>query len=139
MADAEKPLFSPLYLQSSTGQGKTHLMHAIGHAYRAAFPEARIIYMSAERFMIEFVSAMRRNEAMEFKGALREADLLMIDASLYTGPIPTTVAEAFQAITDITEVIDGNAVIDFGGGNTLTLIGIDDESDVLPSQFDFFI
>lgn len=79
MADAEKPLFSPLYLQSSTGQGKTHLMHAIGHAYRAAFPGSRIIYMSAERFMIEFVSAMRRNEAMEFKGALREADLLMID------------------------------------------------------------
>lgn len=79
MADAEKPLFSPLYLQSSTGQGKTHLMHAIGHAYRNEFPGARIIYMSAERFMIEFVSAMRRNEAMEFKAALREADLLMID------------------------------------------------------------
>ncbi|WP_204244766.1 chromosomal replication initiator protein DnaA [Parasphingorhabdus marina] len=79
MADTEKPLFSPLYLQSSTGQGKTHLMHAIGHAYRDAFPESRIIYMSAERFMIEFVSAMRRNEAMEFKGALRQADLLMID------------------------------------------------------------
>lgn len=79
VAAAEKPLFSPLYLQSSTGQGKTHLMHAIGHAYRTEFPGARIIYMSAERFMIEFVSAMRRNEAMEFKAALREADLLMID------------------------------------------------------------
>lgn len=79
MAEAEKPLFCPLYLQSSTGQGKTHLMHAIGHAYRAEFPNARIIYMSAERFMIEFVSAMRKNEAMEFKGNLREADLLMID------------------------------------------------------------
>lgn len=79
MASPEKPLFSPLYLQSSTGQGKTHLMHAIGHAYRAEFPNARVIYMSAERFMIEFVSAMRRNEAMEFKAALRDADLLMID------------------------------------------------------------
>ncbi|MEP3225668.1 MAG: chromosomal replication initiator protein DnaA [Parasphingorhabdus sp.] len=79
MASPEKPLFSPLYLQSSTGQGKTHLMHAIGHAYRAEFPDARIIYMSAERFMIEFVSAMRRNETMEFKADLREADLLMID------------------------------------------------------------
>ncbi len=79
MAAPEKPLFSPLYLQSSTGQGKTHLMHAIGHTYRTEFPDARIIYMSAERFMIEFVSAMRRNEAMEFKAALREADLLMID------------------------------------------------------------
>ncbi|MEP2101262.1 MAG: chromosomal replication initiator protein DnaA [Parasphingorhabdus sp.] len=79
MAAAEKPLFNPLYLQSSTGQGKTHLMHAIGHAYRAECPAARVIYMSAERFMIEFVSAMRRNETMEFKAVLREADLLMID------------------------------------------------------------
>lgn len=78
-AAKEKPLFSPLYLQSSTGQGKTHLMHAIGHAFRAEFPSSTIIYMSAERFMIEFVSAMRRNEGMEFKASLREADLLMID------------------------------------------------------------
>lgn len=79
MAAADNPLFNPLYLQSSTGQGKTHLMHAIGHAYRAECPTARVIYMSAERFMIEFVSAMRSNETMEFKAALREADLLMID------------------------------------------------------------
>ena len=78
-AAAEKPLFCPLYLQSSTGQGKTHLMHAIGHAFREEFPSSKIIYMSAERFMIEFVSAMRRNEGMEFKASLREADLLMID------------------------------------------------------------
>ena len=70
-AAAEKPLFCPLYLQSSTGQGKTHLMHAIGHAFREEFPTSKIIYMSAERFMIEFVSAMRRNEGMEFKASLR--------------------------------------------------------------------
>ena len=79
MAAADRPLFSPLYLQSSTGQGKTHLMHAIGHEYRSEFPSAQIVYMSAERFMIEFVSAMRKNEAMEFKANLRDADLLMVD------------------------------------------------------------
>jgi len=79
IAAPEKPLFSPLYLQSSTGQGKTHLMHAIGHEYREQFPDSKIVYMSAERFMIEFVSAMRRNEAMEFKASLRDVDLLMVD------------------------------------------------------------
>ena len=79
MAEAEAPAFSPLYLQSPTGQGKTHLMHAIGHRTRAARPDPRVVYMSAERFMIEFVSAMRRSEAMEFKADLRSADLLMID------------------------------------------------------------
>jgi chromosomal replication initiator protein len=79
MAERETPLFNPLYLQASTGQGKTHLMHAIGHAYRAICPQARVVYMSAERFMVEFVTSMRRNEVMEFKSSLRSTDVLMVD------------------------------------------------------------
>ena len=79
MAALEQPQFSPLYLKGSTGQGKTHLLHAIGHAYAAARPGARIFYCSAERFMIEFVQAMRSNEMLEFKARLRGFDLLLVD------------------------------------------------------------
>jgi chromosomal replication initiator protein len=79
VAAEEKPLFNPLYLQAATGQGKTHLMHAIGHAYAAINPSAQIIYMSAEKFMMEFVSAMRAKEVMEFKARLRAVDVLLID------------------------------------------------------------
>ncbi len=79
MAAAQAPLFNPLYLQAATGQGKTHLMHAIGHAWRAANPAARVVYMPAERFMMEFVTAMRAKETMAFKTRLRAADLLLID------------------------------------------------------------
>ncbi len=79
MAAIETPQFSPLYLKASTGQGKTHLLHAIGHAYGAARPGARIFYCSAERFMIEFVQAMRSHEMMEFKQRLRSFDLLLVD------------------------------------------------------------
>ncbi len=79
VAAAERPLFNPLYLQAQTGQGKTHLMHAIGHAYAAINPNAQILYMSAEKFMMEFVSAMRRKEVMEFKARLRAVDVLLID------------------------------------------------------------
>ena len=79
VAAEEKPLFNPLYLQAATGQGKTHLMHAIGHAYAAINPDAQIIYMSAEKFMMEFVSAMRSKEVMEFKARLRAADVLLLD------------------------------------------------------------
>lgn len=79
MATADAPMFNPLYLQSPTGQGKTHLLHAIGHQLRAVMPGARVIYMSAEKFMVEFVTAMKRNDSMEFKSALRNADLFMID------------------------------------------------------------
>ncbi|CAM3971187.1 chromosomal replication initiator protein DnaA [Novosphingobium lubricantis] len=79
MASAEAPQFSPLYLKGSTGQGKTHLLHAIGHAFAANKPGARIFYCSAERFMIEFVQAMRSNEMIEFKARLRGFDMLLVD------------------------------------------------------------
>ncbi|PEQ14738.1 chromosomal replication initiation protein DnaA [Novosphingobium sp. PC22D] len=79
MAAREEPQFSPLYLKAATGQGKTHLLHAIGHAYLASHPNARIFYCSAERFMVEFVQALRQNQMIEFKARLRGFDLLLVD------------------------------------------------------------
>ena len=79
MAATETPQFAPLYLKAATGQGKTHLLHAIGHAYLAVHPRARIFYCSAERFMVEFVQALRQNQMIEFKGRLRGFDLLLVD------------------------------------------------------------
>ncbi|MEO6153516.1 MAG: chromosomal replication initiator protein DnaA [Croceibacterium sp.] len=79
MAATEKPQFSPLYLKAATGQGKSHLLHAIGHNYLQAHPRARIFYCSAERFMVEFVSALKSNEMIEFKSRLRGFDLLLVD------------------------------------------------------------
>ncbi len=79
MAAVEKPQFAPLYLKAATGQGKTHLLHAIGHSFLANHPNARIFYCSAERFMVEFVQALRQNQMIEFKGRLRGFDLLLVD------------------------------------------------------------
>ncbi len=79
MAATETPQFAPLYLKAATGQGKTHLLHAIGHSYLAAHPRARIFYCSAERFMVEFVQALRQNQTIEFKTRLRGFDLLLVD------------------------------------------------------------
>ena len=79
MASPETPQFSPLYLKAATGQGKTHLLHAIAHAYLAAHPQTRIFYCSAERFMIDFVQALKAGAMMEFKTRLRGFDLLLVD------------------------------------------------------------
>jgi len=79
MSATEKPQFSPLYLKAATGQGKTHLLHAIGHGYLSAHPRARIFYCSAERFMVEFVQALKQNQMIEFKARLRSFDLLLVD------------------------------------------------------------
>ncbi len=79
MAALEQPQFSPLYLKAATGQGKTHLLHAIGHGYLQVHPRARIFYCSAERFMVEFVQALKSSQTLEFKARLRSFDLLLVD------------------------------------------------------------
>ena len=79
MAANEKPQFSPLYIKAATGQGKTHLLHAIGHQFLSQHPRARIFYCSAERFMVEFVQALKQNRMIEFKTRLRGFDLLLVD------------------------------------------------------------
>nr|WP_234026459.1 chromosomal replication initiator protein DnaA [Qipengyuania thermophila] len=79
MAAPEPPQFAPLYLKAATGQGKTHLLHAIGHAFLQTHPRARIFYCSAERFMIEFVQALKAQQTLEFKSRLRSFDLLLVD------------------------------------------------------------
>ena len=58
--DRDRRSSRPLYLKAATGQGKTHLLHAIGHAYSAGAPARADLLLLAERFMVEFVQALRR-------------------------------------------------------------------------------
>src|SRR3546814_9059106 len=60
MAQGERQRFNPLFLHGTTGPGKTHLLHAIGGAFAADHPAATNLYMSAEKFMYEFVTAINR-------------------------------------------------------------------------------
>lgn len=100
LAQPGVPQFSPLYLHSSTGQGKTHLMHAIGHAFLAANPDAQAIYMPAERFMFEFVQALRAKDTHAFKARLRSVDLLMIDDLQFIGGKDATQEEFFHTVNE---------------------------------------
>ncbi|ONF96964.1 chromosomal replication initiator protein DnaA [Sphingomonas jeddahensis] len=93
--------FSPLFLHSGTGQGKTHLMHAIGHAFMAAEPGARVIAMSAERFMYDFVAALRARDTFAFKTRLRSADLLLIDDLQFIAGKDATQEEFFHTVNEI--------------------------------------
>jgi chromosomal replication initiator protein len=74
------PGFNPLFLYGDVGLGKTHLMHAIGlELKKRTGVETRVAYMSAEKFMYRFITAIRSNTTMEFKEQLRSLDVLMID------------------------------------------------------------
>jgi len=84
---AEKPAsqgFNPLFLYGGVGLGKTHLMHAMAWELANPAPSetrrpAVVAYMSAEKFMYRFISAIRTQSTMEFKEELRSVDVLMID------------------------------------------------------------
>ncbi len=97
----EAPQFNPLYLCSGTGQGKTHLLQAIAQDYAAAHPTANIILMSAEKFMLEFVGAMRGGDMMAFKARLRAADLLLLDDLQFVIGKNSTQEELLHTIDDL--------------------------------------
>ena len=73
----QTPLYNPLYIHSSVGLGKTHLLHAIGHEVIGS--GRRVIYLTADRFMYGFVAALKAQTALAFKERLRGIDLLIID------------------------------------------------------------
>lgn len=76
----ETPLrYNPLFIHSSVGLGKTHLLHAIAWEVKKRKPNARVLYLTAERFMYSFVEALRARDAIAFKDKLRGIDILLID------------------------------------------------------------
>jgi len=101
MAEPGAPRFSPLFLHSATGLGKTHLMHAVGHAFLEAAPGSRVLCMSAERFMFDFVSAMRAKDTHAFKARLRSADLLLIDDLQFIAGKDATQEEFFHTVNEV--------------------------------------
>jgi chromosomal replication initiator protein len=101
LATADKVAFNPLFIHGGTGRGKTHLLHAIGHEFHRQRPRARIIYMSAEKFTVEFLAALRANETFKFKQQLRSADLLMIDDVQFIAGKESTQEEFFHTMNEI--------------------------------------
>ena len=81
MAVAQSPgqAYNPLFIYGDTGLGKTHLMHAIGHAILRRNPEAKIAYLSTEKFTNEFIEALQGQSLTRFRQRYRHVDVLLID------------------------------------------------------------
>lgn len=79
VAEAETVPFNPLFLYGGVGLGKTHLMHAIAWHIRKRNPERHVVYLSAEKFMYQFIRALRYKDTVSFKDQFRSVDVLMID------------------------------------------------------------
>ena len=95
--------FNPLFLYGGVGLGKTHLMHAIAWHVRNHAPARKVIYLSAEKFMYQFIRALRFRSTMDFKEQFRSVDLLMIDDVQFIAGKDTTQEEFFHTFNALVD------------------------------------
>ena len=95
--------FNPLFLYGGVGLGKTHLMHAIAWHVRMNAPRRKVIYLSAEKFMYQFIRALRFRSTMDFKDEFRSVDLLMIDDVQFISGKDSTQEEFFHTFNALVD------------------------------------
>jgi chromosomal replication initiator protein len=79
VAEAPGRTYNPLYLYGGVGLGKTHLMHACGHAIKKRNQHLSLCYISSERFMNDLINAIRYDKTQSFREKYRSVDVLLID------------------------------------------------------------
>jgi chromosomal replication initiator protein len=103
VAQAPAQAYNPLFLYGDTGLGKTHLMHAIGHAIIRNNPDARVGYLSTEKFTNEFIQALQENSLTKFRQRYRHADVLLLDDVQFLAGKERIQEEFFHTFNDLFE------------------------------------
>ena len=103
VSGSDEVLFNPLFLYGAVGLGKTHLMHSIAWDIRLRDPSRRVLYLSAEKFMYQFIRALRFKDTMAFKDQFRSVDVLMIDDVQFIGGKDSTQEEFFHTFNALVD------------------------------------
>ena len=103
VAEDTKASINPLFLYGGVGLGKTHLMTAIAWHIRRRHPQRRVMYLSAEKFMFQFIRAMRSKDTMSFKEQFRSVDVLMIDDVQFIAGKDATQEEFFHTFNALVD------------------------------------
>jgi len=101
--------FNPIFFCGPYGYGKTHLLNAIAWEAQRLRPDARVVYLTAERFLSTFVRATQDRTMAAFKDSLRNADMLLIDDVQFVGGKTGTQEELLSTLTALIE--DGKKIV----------------------------
>ena len=103
VADSPGSAYNPLFVYGDTGLGKTHLMHAMAHAIQRSNPEAKVVYLSCEKFTNNFLRAIRENSLDSFRRFYRKVDVLLIDDIQFLEGKERTQEEFFHTFNELFE------------------------------------
>ena len=103
VAETNKVYLNPLFIFGGVGLGKTHLLHAVAWDIQERSPERKVVYLSAEKFMYEFVKSLRHKDIMAFKEKFRSVDVLMIDDIQFIAGKDSTQEEFFHTFNSLVD------------------------------------
>ena len=136
--------FNPLYLYGGVGLGKTHLLHSIAWQVKENNSESKVLYLSAERFMFQFIKSLRQKDTMAFKQKFRSVDVLILDDIQFMIGKSSTQEEFFHTFNALLD-LNKKVVISCDRAPS-DLKGFDERiksrlsgglvTDILPASFD---
>lgn len=103
VVDSLASSYNPLFIHGGVGLGKTHLMHAIGHGVSQRYPQAKILYISSEKFTNQLITAIQNRTTLKFRQLYRSVDILLIDDVHFIGGKESTQEEFFHTFNALHE------------------------------------
>ncbi|MCP5535641.1 MAG: chromosomal replication initiator protein DnaA [Akkermansiaceae bacterium] len=104
VAQAKTAIYNPLFIHGGSGLGKTHLMQAIGQRLMKENPSARVVYLTCEKFINEFIDTVRKGSLERFRRKYRRADILLIDDIQFLAGKERSQEEFFHTFNELLDL-----------------------------------